>query len=166
LKIILPCVIAMLLCSTANAQTAQVERIDVVEYGLYTTSAGGKLASENVPSGTVTNKKDIRHVQTTNVVPGQLGIEFGLRFNIVGSPAGTVVPLHVVAIFPAQGLHDPSAGRTFTTAEYDRADAIGPGGYLSYTFDHDWEVVPGVWTFQIWNQGRKLAEQQFTVVFP
>jgi hypothetical protein len=68
-----------------------------------------------------------------------------------------------VALFPDPGLYDPATGRRFTRAGYDRTDAIGPGGYLSYSFDHDWEMVPGVWTLQIWNQGRMLAEQTFTV---
>ena len=36
--------------------------------------------------------------------------------------------------------------------------------YRDYTFAHDWELLPGVWTFQIWYQGRMLAEEKFTVV--
>jgi hypothetical protein len=38
--------------------------------------------------------------------------------------------------------------------------------YESYHFDHDWGKVPGVWTFEIWYDGKKLLEQKFTVSKP
>jgi hypothetical protein len=41
---------------------------------------------------------------------------------------------------------------------------IGTTQFRSYVLDNDWEVVPGVWIFQVWYQGRKLAEQKFTLV--
>jgi hypothetical protein len=44
------------------------------------------------------------------------------------------------------------------------ARAIGAQLHRDYTFEHDWELLPGVWTFQIWYQGRLLAEEKFTVV--
>jgi hypothetical protein len=33
----------------------------------------------------------------------------------------------------------------------------------SYHFGHDWEMVPGAWSFEIWYDGRKLTEQKLTV---
>jgi hypothetical protein len=70
----------------------------------------------------------------------------------------------VVALFPPPGLRDPAAKQPMLQAAYDRSDAIGKNGFLSYTFEDEWELVPGVWTLQIWNAGRKLAEQKFTVI--
>jgi Domain of unknown function (DUF3859) len=43
---------------------------------------------------------------------------------------------------------------------------IGALCLLGYGFDNAWEIVPGVWTEQIWYQDRKLAEQTFTVSGP
>lgn len=40
---------------------------------------------------------------------------------------------------------------------------IGRVFYESYHFDHDWEMVPGAWSFEIWYDGRKLTEQKLTV---
>jgi hypothetical protein len=150
--------------STEGAQAPQVERIDVVEYGIYTTTTESAQAAPDAPGGTIKHTGNIRHAATTRVVPAQLGVEFGFRFNVVGTPAGAKVPLHVLAYFPPPGLNDTENKKQFNQAGYDRTDAIGPGGYLSYTFDHDWELVPGVWTLQIWNDGRMLVEQKFTVV--
>jgi hypothetical protein len=43
---------------------------------------------------------------------------------------------------------------------------IGTLCLLGYGFDNDWEIVPGVWTEQIWYQDRTLAERSFTVSEP
>ena len=46
---------------------------------------------------------------------------------------------------------------------YQRTKTIGETVYLGYGFEHAWEIVPGTWTYQIWHDGRKLAERSFTV---
>jgi hypothetical protein len=33
-----------------------------------------------------------------------------------------------------------------------------------YQFGHDWEIVPGTWTIELWDGDRKLASQSFQVV--
>jgi hypothetical protein len=43
---------------------------------------------------------------------------------------------------------------------------IGALCLLGYGFDNAWEIVPGVWTEQIWYQDRMLAERSFTVSKP
>jgi hypothetical protein len=49
-------------------------------------------------------------------------------------------------------------------SEYDHSTQIGIAAYKSYSLRHEWEVVPGNWTIQIWYGDRKLAEQTFTLV--
>jgi hypothetical protein len=164
LRIALSLVFMLLASTGAQAQDGQVKRIDVVEYGIYTTSTESAMTAPDAPGGTIKHTTNIRHAATTRTIPAQLGVEFGFLFTVVGKPAGAKVPLHVIALFPAPGLQDSASQKHFGQAAYDRVDAIAPGAYLSYTFDHDWELVPGVWTFQIWSQGRMLAEQKFTVV--
>jgi hypothetical protein len=43
---------------------------------------------------------------------------------------------------------------------------IGALCLLGYGFDNAWEIVPGIWTEQIWYQDRMLAERTFTVSKP
>ena len=136
---------------SAYGQTPRVESINVVEYGIYTTTTESERAAKDTPGGAIKSTTNIRHALTTRDIPAQLGLEFGFRFDVIGTPTGARVPVHVVAIFPAPGLYDTASKQRFPKAEYDRIDAIGRGGYLSYTFEQDWEQIPGVWTFQLWN---------------
>jgi hypothetical protein len=82
---------------------------------------------------------------------------------VVGARAGTSVPLHIVTIFPPPGLQNPATRQIKAQSEYEIQATIGRTLYKDYGFDHDWELVPGIWTMQVWYQGRKLLEQTFTV---
>jgi Domain of unknown function (DUF3859) len=163
-KTVLSLLLLTFLSIGANAQAPRVDSIKIVDYGLYTNNVTAKESAPNVPGGSRNIVKEIRHAATTRTVPAQQGVVFGFNFTVVGAPAGTVVPLHMVDVYPPPGLRDPATQKLSDHAEYNRTATIGSQTFTSYGFDHDWELVPGVWTIQIWYEGRKLAEQQFTVV--
>jgi hypothetical protein len=151
-------------CIGAHAQAPQADHIDIGEYGLYTTAASGEVVAPGTTTGATTQLNNIQHLVTTRTVPAQLGVHFGFRYTVAGTPAGDSVRLHMVTIFPSPGLRQPGNPQPQLRSEYDTARAIGSQLYRDYSFEHDWELVPGIWTFQIWYQGRMLAEQKFTVV--
>jgi hypothetical protein len=98
---------------------------------------------------------------------GQVGTQFGVEFRIDGNPAGEGVTLHLVVKFPPQGIRNPNTGDMMHTANIAFPNLkIGALCLLGYGFDNAWEIVPGVWTAQIWYQDRMLAERTFTVSKP
>ena len=73
----------------------------------------------------------------------------------------------MVLNFPPQGIRNPNTGDIMHTANIAFPNLkIGALCLLGYGFDNAWEIVPGVWTEQIWYQDRKLAERTFTVSGP
>lgn len=68
--------------------------------------------------------------------------------------------------YPSPGLRNPATGKTNIRGEYSEQKKLGTETLQGYGFEEDWELVPGTWTFEIWQDGRKLAEQSFTVVKP
>jgi hypothetical protein len=99
-------------------------------------------------------------------VPAQLGVEFGFRYRIVGTPHSWPVTLNFVTLIPAPGIRNPTTGNTITRGEYSGQAVLGAEAGRYYGFDHEWEIVPGSWTLEIWQGDRKLASQSFTVVKP
>jgi hypothetical protein len=159
-----PFLLVFFAATSASAQAPQVERIDVVEYGIYTANAESRESVPGSAAGNLTIEKDIRLLQTTRNVPARRGVEFGFRYVVIGAPVGVAVPFHMVTIFPSPGLKNPRQTADHDRNEFDRTKMIGTTQFRSYVLDNDWEVVPGVWIFQVWYQGRKLAEQKFTLV--
>lgn len=163
MKIILSLLLSAFLCVDALAQTPQVDRADITDYGIYTARLHSTAPSPGEPTGVHSQASNIRHVETTQSIPARMGVRFGFRYRLVGTPKGVNVPLRTVVVFPPPGLRKNPSEPYSAQSEYVTTRPIGKVSYADYGFEHDWEVVPGPWTMQIWYEGRKLAERQFTV---
>jgi hypothetical protein len=155
--------------SAAAAQTPGVPGITITKAGSFTgksTSATAE-AGQQSPTGTVGTETDWRFVSDSTDIEGKVGTQFGIEFRIDGAPAGEAVTLHLALTFPAQGIRNPNTGETLHSAKIAFPNMkIGALCLLGYGFDNAWEIVPGVWTEQIWYRDRMLAERSFTVGKP
>lgn len=159
------CLLAMLFAASLSASAGdhRVERIDVIDAGIYMVATGAETAAPDAPTGTIAAPVTATLVEATTTVPGRLGLEFGLRYVIVGEPAGAEVPLDFVIVYPPPGLADPAEPEPVLASRYARQKQIGETVYLGYGFENGWEIVPGEWSFEIWHEGRRLASRSFTV---
>lgn len=147
----------------AGAADVRVERIDVLDAGVYAVETGEETADQNAPTGTIADVTTATLLEATTAVPGRLGLEFGLRYEIIGTPPGAEVPLDFVIVYPPPGLVDPTDPVPLTESRFTQPERLGAPSYVGYGFENDWEIVPGDWTFEIWFEGRNLTRQSFTV---
>jgi hypothetical protein len=120
----------------------------VTEFGIYTADL---IKAEPAPGSVAGSEKIVTHMRLTaqtRSIPAAKGTSFGYRFALVGDPAGVIAPLHMVTIFPA-AMTNPATHQSSIKSEGDIGLSIGAVGYAGYSMDNDWEVLPGVWTFQI-----------------
>jgi hypothetical protein len=150
----------------AWAQSASIERAVITNFGIYELEIKKEKDGKAPPRRSWEVVTRFRHVETTTTIPARLCTSFGFEYTIVGAPAGVEIPIKMIAKFPSQGMYDPEKRATTyrTEALVDRA--IGRSHLRSYTLDKQWELVPGVWTFELWHRERKLAEQTFTLSAP
>jgi hypothetical protein len=154
-----------LAATNAGAQETRVDRIQVLEYGLYEASVA---YSERDANWLLQSRVgDVRHVKRTRTVPAKLGVRFGFGYVVVGSPEGAKVTLRKVTRFPPPGLKSPAAKEALKFSEVAVTRTIGrEAGYVDYGFDDPWELAPGRWTIELWLGDRRLTSQSFTVVKP
>jgi len=148
----------------ADAQAPKIDRIDVIDYGIYT--ADEQSCNRNAQDILTCDRANMRHAVTTLTIPAQHGIHFGFRFKIVGTPDGAPVEVTGITNFPPAGLKSPSASAPLQDYQYKATVKIGQIDYTDYAFDDPWELVPGPWTVEIWADHRRLAFKSFTVVQP
>jgi hypothetical protein len=161
---VIPLCFVLLVAATApQAWAWQVDRIEIVEWGLFRKEAGETVPQPLSPMGTMTYALNERLLETTTTVPALVGVTFGIRYKVVGPAAGANVALKQITRFPKGGVTNPATGKTFSHSEYRTSVRVGEVTYRGYTLDRDWEVVPGPWTMEIWHDGRKLAEKTFMV---
>jgi len=153
-------------CGNAAAQGVRVERIQIVETGIFQAET---TATEKT-SGTATGTRHILTgtalMQSTTQIEAKVGLHFGVRFRILGRPNKAPVWLTSVTHYPPPGLKNPDTGFILQRGEHTLAATIGAVNYRGYVFEHEWELVPGPWTFELWYAGRALAKQTFQVVAP
>jgi hypothetical protein len=155
--------------ATVVAPAATVSGVTVINAGTYTAQSvsAPSRAGQLSPTGTVGTASNWHFVSNSTDVAGQVGTQFGIEFRIDGNPVGDGVTLHLVLNFPPQGIRNPNTGDMMHTANIAFPNLkIGALCLLGYGFDNAWEIVPGVWTEQIWYQDRMLAERTFTVSKP
>jgi hypothetical protein len=67
-------------------------------------------------------------------------------------------------VYPSPGVKAPNAPRPLLRSDDPIAPTIGETIYSGFEFDDPWELVPGIWTIQLWQGTRLLTEQRFNVV--
>ncbi|MEJ0023794.1 MAG: DUF3859 domain-containing protein [Alphaproteobacteria bacterium] len=143
--------------AAVSAQT--VERVEISKFGIYTSRDISKSVRpdgiEEVIDG------DSRWLQQTDTIPARIGVKFGIRFKLEGAPGA--VTLRRVTIVPEPGLR-PRPGKPIKRVERDITLSTGDSIDAGWSFDHAYELLTGIWTIQIWQGDRKLAEKKFKVV--
>ena len=144
----------------AAAQTAPIERIHIIDRGIYRaeTVARDERSEEEGAFNTVRNA---HLINDTTAIVGRVGVRFGLRYTAASADGNT--ELKLITIFPAPGLRDPATGKVSFQSEFTVRPAPGAVHYWEYHFENEWEVVAGLWIFEFWLDRRKLAEQRFCV---
>jgi hypothetical protein len=148
-----------------RAEAPSVARAEVLWAGLYQAVVVGRITQPGTASGITNELAGTRKIKQTTTVEGRLGISFGMEYLLVGSPAGADVPITIVVTLPKEGLHNPANPEPTYREQWRPAPkTIGGANIVGYTFEHTWEIVPGLWTFEVWWEEHKLAEQSFCVV--
>jgi len=128
-----------------------------------TATAGG---ADLIAKGIYLSKTSI---ENTTIIPAVLGIRFGVTFRVNAS-AGASFPRSTVTTviwrFPAAGLSDPGTKLTSHVDTHEVRCTRESRCSTAWTFDHPWELVPGVWELEILVDGRTVIKQSFTVVEP
>ena len=164
LMALLAAAVSLIPTTRALAADVEVTGIEIVNFGIYTADI---TASTSNPGGIGHNTvQNTKLAARTTTIPAQVGVHFGIEYKVLGSPDGAEVVIHRVTKFPGPGLRPPGSSTPLSVSESDVRKAIGAVSYSDYSLDDTWEVVPGVWTIELWHDGRKLAEQQFTLVKP
>ena len=157
---------ALLLFLGAIAASAQeATGVEVYEYGIY---QRGEILGESSPPNQGyrhTIVSGMTHLETTRIIPGRLGVTFGVRYRIQGG-LGFMVPVRVVLKFPPQGLLTPGFDEPLFVDETEMMRQLGGDDFSAHTFDYSWEIEPGIWTIEFWSGDTKLGEEQFEVITP
>jgi len=152
-------------CALAfSAQAQTVSRIEIFDAGIYSIQLGEKIDAPGAVTGKTQIVRNPVLVERTTRIPARIGMNFGFNFHVLGQPENGTVTLRQVVRFPPGGVRNPKTGKVHEVSEVDRPSIIGGVRYRGYSFDEEWETVPGKWVFEFWYEGKMIASQTFEVV--
>jgi len=155
--------IALAACSTKPTQAPSGQ---VTEFGIYSRGTEIIRDDSSSPSGHFRASSNFRLLQQTAAVPLKLGTKFGFCFQVDGLPQDGAVVLTEEVIHPP--ITKPNGATVMSFSSPRRLVVVnGRGGSCGgYSFDHDFELVPGTWRFTVLLGQQKLLSQEFSASLP
>ncbi len=147
----------------AHAQSIEVDRIRIFEYGIYSGRTESSRPQDGTATGTINTVVDLKLVTQTERIPARVGTRFGFGYEVAGRPRDATARMTFITRFPPQGVVN-AKGTMYFQNEFEASVPVGVETTRTYTFDEPWELVTGEWTLEIHYRGRKLAEKRFLVV--
>lgn len=154
------------ICCAAQAQPIAVEQVDVLASGIYELDIVRRERKDDAAFATTNTIARARLVRRTSTVPLRRCVSFGFEYVIRGGPSGAQVPMRMITRFPSPGPRNPQTAMSVQATETLVVRSIGRLHTRAYTLEQDWELVPGVWTLEIWSGDRKLAALSFELQPP
>ena len=155
---------ALLLAHRGHAEPARIDRAIAEDYGIYEAIRVETYDAPNAVGGVRDEVVNVELVERTTVVPARLCVRFGVWWRLMGPRPGGTADVKVVVTVPPAGLRDPSTGTIVHGGEDVRTVRIGDRFLDGYEFSYPWELVPGRWAFEIWQDNRMLGRREFDVV--
>jgi hypothetical protein len=142
-----------------NAMAMDTYGADVVDYGIYETDFIKFETAPDTDLGKIEMVSEMQLLSQTELIPGQMGTEFGIRYIVNGDQDGKEVDILV------RVLHSLKVNKKDVSKvnEWVTTKKIGRTSYDGWEFKSDSELIHGNWTIQLYHQGLKLAEKRFYV---
>jgi hypothetical protein len=156
---------SLLGASAVQAQAPSVDGAQILWAGTYRAQIVGTVEQPATASGKTNRLANIVKLETTTTVPARLGTSFGFEYRLSGEPQGSAAVIDIIVILPQAGLFNPATQKRYHREEWRASpNRVGAATVVGYLLEKEWERVPGIWKFEVWHAGRKLAEQSFCLV--
>jgi hypothetical protein len=133
--------------------------------GLYTVDSSSEITDPTSLSGTRARSSGVRPVSATTHIPAVLGTHFGFSY-VLSGVENRAIAVRIVWRFPEGGIENPSTGKSAQYIEAKLSCPVGELCWVSWVFDHDWELKPGTWTAEVWDGSTLLQSRTFEVYRP
>ena len=158
--------------TVANKVEEVGEPIGVVfEYGIYNAIRKGRVVGNlETSTGKVVNSPVLDLSEKTTQIPLTKGLFFSYRYRIQNmlkeDAVKPLAELRRVIIHPLMTLPNGTTSTGSDRIVKERTSAREVIAFHGYSFNEDYEMVEGEWTFQIWYRDKMMVEQKFTTYRP
>ncbi|HEX8549546.1 MAG TPA: DUF3859 domain-containing protein [Cytophagaceae bacterium] len=132
-------------------------RVELIEYGIFEVRSVKKILSELSLIGHEFVDAELKLLRGTDKIPLDAGLCFGIKYSL-SQFAGSY--------FTCRLLHPEveNSDRLGFTQTLVEKEVNSAGVYNDFViFEFNWQMIPGYWTFQIFDGDHVLFEKEFEV---
>jgi hypothetical protein len=148
----------------AETEGTRIASVDIYQYGIF---KGKPIEIIDNPTS-ITGKESKVSIrgfkERTLQIPATLGTHFGIIYVVKGKPDGTDVYIRLKISHPP--MKNPETKKNYTFTDSIRLVKIGAHEFHGWLFENKWEIVPGQYFFQIFDNNKELGKKTFTVYLP
>ncbi len=132
--------------------------------GIFEADSIERIPSDTSPTGMRSIIRGARPIiQTTRIVP-RVGMRFGFGYQLTDEQKRATGALHYVWRYPKDGIRNPLTDVKFDKFEYQTTCTGDKTCVIGYSFTEPWEMVPGIWTLELWQGINIIHRKNFEVI--
>lgn len=136
---------------------------EIVDFGIYEIKASQPIYESNLLASQRSVGGTVQLIKSSSIINGSLGTVFGLRFKLTDKSKMGKSQIKIVTKYPFPGIKDPKTGVIHLQDEYMVPVVFGEIQTTYYRLSQKWEIASGTWVKEIWYEGVKVGEKQFSV---
>ena len=139
----------------------------ILNYGIFQKDMPSRITKTPETTSGVTKVASGQQeiISITNRVPAKIGVCFGMTYELSNLTAtnGTLIDVVKIVTHPPITKPDGTVVRGFTFVEKAIVENGRATNWTGYGFDHEYELAPGLWQFEMKYDGKTMVKQDFTV---
>jgi len=138
-----------------------IKRVKLIDYGLFAKSLDVNFTEKDnkSPTGYFIRTNDIILIKETSKIKIDIGKVIGIKYYIECFSDEEFVSFQCKIIHPK--LINPKNGIPFTETIENKYDYANSVNFDFYEFEEEWELVSGIWKFQIFENNKLLFNKEF-----
>ena len=137
--------------------------VRVTEFGIYARGTEVVHLDAAAPSGQSRGTSGFRLMASTESIPASMGTSFGFCYEVAGIRRESTPDIVIQVEHPKIVRPDGTERTHYEDRPYAPVSAPTFTDCKGYAFDHQFELVPGIWRFTVLVNGSPKITQEFHV---
>lgn len=142
----------------------KIKHIELLKFGVLKTDEEEKEDNKGSLSGYFLYPTTIEFIENTDKLKGVVGLKFGIEYFIKGYTDNKFVDVTFTCKISHPLLTNPNTGDSSTVTVEKKNNYLNENNFDYFSFEYDWEIQKGVWTFQILENEVIKLEKTFEIM--
>jgi hypothetical protein len=140
----------------------KIKAVHLLNFGLLQTEEEALEFSSMSPTGYYLRPNQIDFIDICDKLKGVKGLKFGIEYFIEGINDNQEI-VEFLSKISHPTMIEPLTNEELKEVSEKKTNYINQKNFDYYCFEHNWEIVKGIWTFEIIEKGQVFLAKEFKI---